>query len=291
MSDSDSEIPKPKKFMDKDSFTTLFDLFRNQEWLESKTSETIELWNECDNTKQQDLVTELLYRFQMLTTKEISKLCDNIAKVICEEWNLKQESTYLVAICNDSKPDGSQYFLQAVKSSFAVYDWKEDQFINNLKKIQEIPYTILEDKVIIVFDDFIGTGNTAVRKITWLKNRLEKIGIESNIKLIALASMQEAEEKINKIGIDYYVPVILGKGISDNYPEEEIESKIEVMKTLERKLCESINNISLPSLGYGQSEALFSIQGLNTPNNVFPIFWWPMDNSGKRRRTILKRLI
>lgn len=291
MKDADFEIPKANIKIDKDSFSILFNLFRKQDWLEKKTSETLELWNDCDDPKQQKLITDLLFRFRMLTANEISVFCDNIAKVICNEWNLTQEETLLVAICNDSKPDGSQYFLQVLKASFAEYLWKEERFVNNIKKIQELPYTKIEGKTIIVFDDFIGTGNTAVRKISWLKAKLAEKGRDFSIKMITLACMKEAEDRIKKLDIDYYTPLILEKGISDAYPEEEAKDKIAIMKTLESKLSEEIETVKLPSLGYGGSESIFSIEGLNTPNNVFPIFWWPKDKDGNTRKTILRRLL
>jgi hypothetical protein len=43
-------------------------------------------------------------------------------------------------------------------------------------------------------------------------------------------------------------------------------------------------------LGYGRTESLFSRKGGNTPNNVFPVFWWEIDKNNRARKTVLKCL-
>ena len=43
--------------------------------------------------------------------------------------------------------------------------------------------------------------------------------------------------------------------------------------------------------GYEKSESLFVLENSNIPNNVFPVFWWPFNLEGERKRiTIFKRL-
>lgn len=291
MNQSSNELPKTPSKLDVDSFTTLYNIFRKHDWLEKKSTETIELWNKCENNDEQKLLADLLMLFKRLTSKEIETYCENIAKVVCEEWKLKQENTYLIALCDNTRPDGSESFLQSIKSSFADYEWHESQFINNLKQVQNLPHLKLDGKDLVFFDDFIGTGKTAERKINWIKDKLNGLRCYNSIRIIALASMKEAEEKVKPLVDDYYIPLFICKGISDNYPEEEIPAKILLMKNMESKLSERYGTTPMPSLGYGSSESLISFEAGNTPNNVFPIFWWPLDNNNERRRTILKRIM
>ena len=62
------------------------------------------------------------------------------------------------------------------------------------------------------------------------------------------------------------------------------------MWRLEAGLKEMIGRESLPHFGWGAAEALFG-SPYNTPNSVFPIFWWPKTRDNSDRNTILRRLL
>ena len=74
--------------------------------------------------------------------------------------------------------------------------------------------------------------------------------------------------------------------------DDEIEDAIKNMLALEGKLATQINETQLcdHSLGYGNAESLFAIQGANPPNNNFPIFWWKRYADDKERKTLLNRV-
>jgi hypothetical protein len=65
------------------------------------------------------------------------------------------------------------------------------------------------------------------------------------------------------------------------------------MVELELLLAPVINQYELKkySFGYNAAEAIYSLEGCqgNTPNSVFPIFWWPRNVTGNQRNTILTR--
>ena len=100
--------------------------------------------------------------------------------------------------------------------------------------------------------------------------------------------MEDAIRAIREIGVDVFSAITLRKGISQHFLDDDLYSARERMRALEGRLSPQIDDEPLPTFGYGQAEALFSTDG-NTPNSVFPVFWWPHSVDGKRRRTILTR--
>ncbi len=196
----------------------------------------------------------------------------------------------IVAISDGKCPDGSQFIIQAIKNNFAKEPrWSESNFINSLKTIGQAAYQLRNNQKIILIDDFIGTGKTIIRKIKWLQDKIiEKKKKNIRLYIVSLATMQNAVAKIKKLGHDFYSPLILNKGISDHYPDKMV--KLENMLELESCLAGRYEGENLPSLGYGKSESLFAIEGLNVPNNVFPIFWWPVLKDFSTRETIFKRI-
>ena len=61
------------------------------------------------------------------------------------------------------------------------------------------------------------------------------------------------------------------------------------MLRLESYLQAKHDNLELPSLGDGEAEALYYMKYGNTPNSVFPVFWWPFLADGTERTTLLDR--
>lgn len=110
--------------------------------------------------------------------------------------------------------------------------------------------------------------------------------------LVSLACMQGALNVIKSLKIEFFAPVILKKGISDYYEGKILKNNINNMRNLESKLYPKYKNLRLSNFnfGYGKAESLFAIEGLNVPNNVFPIFWWPLLIEERERNTILKRI-
>lgn len=54
------------------------------------------------------------------------------------------------------------------------------------------------------------------------------------------------------------------------------------MIALEAGLSQEHGKIKLPSLGYNGAQAAYCREQANTPNSVFPVFWWPINNELKK---------
>ncbi len=157
----------------------------------------------------------------------------------------------------------------------------------------------------MLIDQFIGTGDTMANKARYVDDRareveqLLKIKVELNLYIFSVAAMAFAREQLEAFGATYergkfmYDPDIeLAKGISEKFAAEDVPDKIDLMKNLEAQLDRDpalYNMEEFPSLGYGESEALFAIAKENVPNSVFPIFWWRYLNSGNSRKTLFTR--
>lgn len=122
-----------------------------------------------------------------------------------------------------------------------------------------------DDKAILILvDDFIGTGNTAekcFRSMNLSENILKRTSA------VVLVAQEEGVKCIEKLGIKIYAGVTRKKGISDYYDYEEAKKRIKLMEEIEEKM--SIKKEY--RFGYGKSEALVTM--CRTPNNTFPVFW------------------
>lgn len=295
MYQDNQELPLSKKQMDPNEFNKLYKLIKKQIWLEDRYEELIELWNLCVNKREKNLIEDLLNRFVILNSEKIEKSCVKIATHICDVWNLEGKYTKIVAMCYGDKPDGSQYVIQYIKNKFAnKKGWREGDFINNLNTFGIVVYKAKGDQNVVLIDDFIGTGNTATRKCKWLiKKFRENNKKRVKIYVVSLACMEIAIKKITDLGINFYTANILKKGISGYYFGNKLKENTRSMENLESTLHTNYKHLKLSkfNFGYDRSESLFSIQGANAPNNVFPIFWWPVLKNNYRRNTLLKRII
>lgn len=275
-----------------EDYMQLYNLMKSNIWLEDESESLFELWKLCDSYDKKDLILDLLNKFTFLTSRDINKLCISIADQIANNWKISHIGSKIVALSDDTKPDGSQYIIQAIKNKFSTFDnWSENNFTNSLFTMGEVPYKLRNDQTIILIDDFIGTAKTVTRKYNWLLEKInekEKKGI--NIYLVSLAMMEEATETLNSLKLPFFSSLILKKGISGYYSGNDLIKKINTMLYLESLLAPMYKGEPLPSLGHGKSESIFSIEGLNVPNNVFPIFWWPILKNKEKRKTIFRRI-
>lgn len=127
---------------------------------------------------------------------------------------------------------------------------------------------INDNTIIVLVDDFIGTGETALGAIDYLHEILGTAFPHERIKVMSIVSQQVGRNNLNAIGVDVYANYVLGKGISDYYTNQELTDAKELMKKIENKLDNLHNEFRF---GYKQSEALVCMK--RCPNNTFPVYW------------------
>lgn len=266
-------------------------LHLKQSWLKSKSSQFDELWNSCVNDEEKDLIYSLLDRFTVIDSDEIEEAKEEIANHIINNWQAKGQRVLIIAVSDDFESDGSLYVLQILKNEFAhIEGWDEQNFINNYTEGRD---RVKDGDLIILLDDFIGSGTTMERKATKFINSISERGLSDvTVKALAIASMEFSSSLLNDSNIDFFTPLVLKKGISDHYQGADLQQAIALMKTLESRLKKKVGNYKLKDFKFGfkKSESLFSIMHNNVPDNVFPIFWWKKSADYSNRNTIFKRL-
>lgn len=140
----------------------------------------------------------------------------------------------------------------------------------------EVERNFVDGSLIILWDDFVGTGDSAFSAIAGLQHflvRNSKNTQGGDYIVICMCAMQSGVNDLHYFDIDCYAANTLTKAISDDasYTLEEREHRKEAMKAVEAKVVKkALKNYSL---GYCQSEALLSIMD-KCPNNTFPFYWF-----------------
>ena len=278
-----------KKKYNKDTYHKRIDLYLRQNWLENKKSQLDELFRFCRSKKQKELMYSLLDRFRYLDDKAYNYLLNEVAEYIVKESGYKDESTQIVALTNDGRPDSAQMVLYSLQLHLYKKKWTAATLVNRFgESIKN--FNIKNKSSILLFDEFIGSGKTLKYRIDYLRKAI--VG-DFELKCCFLVGMDEAIEEMTQLGVDIFCALKLQKGISEFFDGDSLDEARKDMMLLESKLADQINNKKLSdySFGYGSAEALYSMEGCggNTPNSVFPVFWWKKNKNGKDRNTLLTR--
>ena len=204
-----------------------------------------------ENNKR-DLFLELSERYLWLTQDNyLEMLIDVLKKLVDDVEGKAKSSMFLTYLFNDVK---IRYDDKLGKYKFeAIYDIEIVQ-----DKMQK------DNAILILVDDFIGTGNTA-------EKCLQSINLSEDIlkrtRVLALVAQEEGVKCIQKFGIKVFSGIIRKRGISDYYDFEGAKERIILMEEIEQKMGIKKEY----RFGYGRAEALVTM--CRTPNNTFPVFW------------------
>ena len=223
---------------------------------------------------QQDLIIELTYRFERIEFNDYKLLILKILTDMNEKINYFHElrDIFIMPLVDDltkNKIKSSalvsylfqspeiKYFDSLSKINFKIRNEITSKEIN---KINESPKVLL-----LLVDDFIGSGETAINSFNYHKNSL-KIK-ENKIIIGSLVSSEVGRNKIKKEKIRIFSGKIITRGITDYYKGQNLKKNQDIMKSIESFFSVK----SEFEMGYGQSEALISL--IRTPSNTFSVFW------------------
>lgn len=224
--------------------------------------------------EQMELYLELTQNF--LVFEDVSSYRTGILNVFSklETNNLTKIYIYPLLAEEDFKKSKSSNFLhyQFRDSRFELPDDVDNKLVFLDRPGEGLPKDINSNKklLIILVDDFIGTGETALGAVKFLCDKKE---IDKNkMVVLSLVAQQKGIDAIKAAGVTVHSHIVRNKGITDNYVEEIKSKYIAIMEKIEKL----INVEDAYQFGYGRSEALVKV--VRTPNNTFPIYWLVSSN-------------
>lgn len=221
------------------------------------------------------LFMELSERYCKISDDEYLTLILNVIENVFEDYPdvSKSEKIYIYPLISpEDKAKGKMKSSGSVWYRFRDSKIRMGTKLKNYKVvvIDNISKYLIEDvkkgnACIFLVDDYVGTGDTAVKAIKPFLD--EKIN-EDKIYILTLVAQKQGIDYIRANGYKISASLIKKKGISDYYSEKDAIYRKNIMSRIEKELNVPPNY----KLGFGQSEALITM--INTPNNTFPVFWW-----------------
>ena len=272
--------------MNRKLFDKYFRILPKQNWLAEKESELMNMVSSCKTNQQQDLVFSLLEDFQYVGSEILNRYIESIADYIINDSGFDIKRTQIVGMAMDDNPDSSQWVLHQLKSIMTKKGWNNVKITTRFDKAVKIMNSEMLNQLVLV-DEFIGSGQSVEGRINLLKARAKT---DYEIKACFIAGMEFGIERVVNSFADFKCFIPLKKAISEKMTDEKRSDAIIFMKELESTLLPKINDKELSTyhFGYNGAEALYS-SICNTPNSVFPYFWWPYDLNSQNRNPILIR--
>ncbi|MCH5138170.1 hypothetical protein JMF89_13265 [Clostridiaceae bacterium UIB06] len=272
---------KEKSTLDSSTILKVMDLFNNKSWSIDDSTNVMSRFNRfCYmldklNQDERELILELSKRYITVDWGQYLGKMEEALEMIYSDSTLGVNEESLLYIMPLIAPKD----IGKIKSSTCMVYLLQGNNFNYNEKIYPENFRITEKKdglppdisskkknqFIILVDDFIGTGETAEE---CLRDLFRKVPIREKIIVLSLVAQKNGIDKIEKLGVRVFSPMVVGKGITDYYSTTEVEQKKQVMRQIEERIKPNL----VHRLGYLQSEALVTMH--KTPDNTFPIFWY-----------------
>lgn len=273
--------------MKRKHFKKYYNLLPRQSWLADKENELLNLLSTCQNDEQIELVFSLLDDFQYINQQILDRLLESIVNYIINDTGFQIEKAQVVAMTMDDNPDSSQWILHMLKPILTNKGWNNIKCTTTFQQgVRRLNNENLNQLILV--DEFIGSGLSVENRIKYLKKHATK---EYIIKACFIAGMEKGIKAVSDDFADFKCFVTLKRGISDKFINKEKRTALFNMTELENNtLLPKINKKKLSTyhLGFKKTESLYSSIG-NTPNSVFPLFWWPYNNDKNKRNPIFIR--
>lgn len=273
----------------KEKFNTVFTLLTRQPWLGTKRDElTHMLFDECQCDRSRDMIINIVSGFFYLSGDKYNDALESLAREIAAEEDY-QRITQVVAMAVDSGADSSQEVVYNLKFICTKLGWLDFKGVS-LSTAAYRTYTKTNRNNIVVVDDFVGSGQTVKNRHKAITAQFKDNNVtDYAISFKVLVATKDGLQAVRDAGITITAQHEIHKAIDDCYPDEVAAEYRALMLALEDGLSKEYGGRAMPSLGFNDAQAAFCREQANTPNSVFPIFWWPFRDNLNLRLTILHR--
>lgn len=251
----------------------LYALFSNKGWPIEEGIELSEFERYCHTLSRlepnlQDFMIGLSRNFEHITVKDYLTLLLEPLKRLRQDVG---DDNLIFVTCTPKKDVG------CVKSSSTVLYQIKGTTIR--QHINLHPYMVIDNisKInlpdssknrIVLVDDFVGTGETAMGAVEYVRELCPTLKDNSTIVVLCIVAMKEGTELLRRNGVATYCHHIRQKGISEEMVEGERDEALNNMTVIESNIKKLKDNYHF---GYNHSESLVCME--RCPNNTFPIYW------------------
>lgn len=222
------------------------------------------------------LIIELLKHYVIVTDWGYVPLMQYSLNMIDDAHMAGRENIFLLPMVKEKdvgKPKSGYHifsYLERAMRGDSVSNLYNPSRYNTLPSFSESE-SKRSNSLILLCDDFVGTGNTAVSAIDYFKR---SYAVSSDrIAVLCLVAMNEGLKRVRDSGHEIIFGCRCFKGISESSQLRSPEEALRLMDAIEQVIGVHPDY----QRGYGASEALVTMN--RTPNNTFPVFWyngeWP----------------
>jgi hypothetical protein len=167
------------------------------------------------NDEERELVLQLTENFKRYTLVDYPILCDNVFKKIDKNFLQSKKNIYVIPLNSPKdvlrgkiKSGGNVAYLlkDPILPRYLIRSKQHIIDVADVIKLHEL-YANRKDSLIIFFDDFIGTGQTALEVIEYYNNNT-KIEQES-ILVASLVALKSGYDSIADMGVNVAADIIM----------------------------------------------------------------------------------
>ena len=231
------------------------------------------------NSNQHELVKDLTIDFLWLRSSDYYKHLKRTLLKLENYKYLNLDTVYVVPLLAKSDREANKtkssnavaYTCQNPELKYSdLFTNTNFRIIDNLERLPSVEKLKNNKTPILLIDDYIGTGDTAIEALEELLN-IRKYD-NKTLFIASLVSQETGVKVINDRGYEVLTDVIRKKGISDKYEGDELIRNIKLMESIENILQLDSKFDPKFKFGYKYSEGLVAMT--RTPNNTFPLYWF-----------------